>query len=152
MYMKIVEWLNQEFGCLQTIPLLKIWRSWNCRIWLTTDSNSHGDVLNQLALTKGWNDSGFLVANERFHFDLHPRKLTWQWKNNNLKIYLLLKRWFSIAMLVLWRVAVWESVSFSLPFFQMPNFGCQTILLKIFFEDIKGEMNLDWSPGKVMRI
>ena len=31
---------------------------------------------------------------------LHPRKLTWQWKTNHLKMYLLLKRWISFVMFV----------------------------------------------------
>ncbi len=44
----------------------------------------------------------------RFPLYLYPRTLTWQWKSNHLKMYrwyLVLKiRWFSIAMLVFWRV------------------------------------------------
>ena len=36
----------------------------------------------------------------------HPRKLTWQWKNNHSKMFLPLRFRFSIAMLVFWGVAV----------------------------------------------
>ena len=65
-------------------------------------SGSHGKIRPKFELTfwrttGGWN---FLQT----VYTLHPRKLTWQWKNNSLKMHLRLKIViFPLAMLVYWR-------------------------------------------------
>ncbi len=46
-------------------------------------------------------------------FELHPGKRRWQWKINHLKMYLPLKKWFSIAMFAFgWvQIATWKIIA-----------------------------------------